>query len=286
MKLYTINPLYTSLFSVLIFAALTSSFSMLYDNGRTFINSKFEVVYGGNKTLNIDGMTLTNLKSYRQLTVDEQLKVQEIKRNRDLQREKEWKERDEARERERISREAELEKEREQREKERVQREKENEQREKEREQRENEQRMREAQWEKERVQREKENEQREKEREQRENEQRIREALREKERVQREHEQRMREAEREKKRESTGKWNNNYGIWSDDNEEKNEKDIRKDVMPKEQIVKRRQSNVKRKEYKGKPAEPINRKQRRPNTTQNKPLSRGGSRRTLIQQNY
>ncbi|XP_022180023.1 zinc finger CCCH domain-containing protein 13-like isoform X2 [Myzus persicae] len=254
MKLYTINPLYTSLFSVLIFAALTSSFSMLYDNGRTFINSKFEVVYGGNKTLNIDGMTLTNLKSYRQLTVDEQLKVQEIKRNRDLQREKEWKERDEARERERISREAELEKEREQREKERVQR--------------------------------EKENEQREKEREQRENEQRIREALREKERVQREHEQRMREAEREKKRESTGKWNNNYGIWSDDNEEKNEKDIRKDVMPKEQIVKRRQSNVKRKEYKGKPAEPINRKQRRPNTTQNKPLSRGGSRRTLIQQNY
>ncbi|NP_001233093.1 uncharacterized protein LOC100160226 [Acyrthosiphon pisum] len=85
MKFYIIKPLYTALFSVIIFAALSSSFSDLKyfttEDGKEYVNSTYEIVRGGNKVLFIDSYSIPGLESYRKLTPKEKLVVQNLQKS-------------------------------------------------------------------------------------------------------------------------------------------------------------------------------------------------------------
>lgn len=264
MKVYILNPLYTFLFSVIISAALSSSISIFGSNGKTYLNSKYEIVYGGSKVLKVDGISISGLKSYRLLTANEKLKLQEMKEKWSMQSEEDTKERAKEYERERVLREAEREKERIQREKERQTREAE----------RERERKLREEEREMERRQREKERQLRE---ETRERERRQRDAEREKEQRRREEERKLRDLERQREQknreEERRREQQIREMEQKQREEDREMELRQREEKREMDQKKRNAESAHREAaiaKRKTNAPIRQKRRTPNNIQNK----------------
>ncbi|XP_003241898.1 putative uncharacterized protein DDB_G0271982 [Acyrthosiphon pisum] len=110
MKHYIINPLYTAIFSMIIFAALSSSFDLNYfgtKDGKLYVNSTYEIVKGGNIVLNIGPYNIPGLKSYRKLTPNEKLEVRKLEEEFNIEREKERISRENEREKEQRRREVE-----------------------------------------------------------------------------------------------------------------------------------------------------------------------------------
>ncbi|XP_026819060.1 vicilin-like seed storage protein At2g18540 [Rhopalosiphum maidis] len=80
MKLYTINPLYTFLYLVIVFAVYVSSIELFVLDGKQYLNYKYEIIFGGPQVLmQIDGATFGGVKKVRTLTPDEILELREKK---------------------------------------------------------------------------------------------------------------------------------------------------------------------------------------------------------------